>query len=302
MRKLENKIKYILVVAFFAAFAFSNSNLAYAAEFDSTDVINFLNQEREENNLDILIEDQTLSQVAQMKAEDMIKNDYFAHTSPQGKSPWYWFEKGGYDYKFAGENLAVNYSNAEEQHEAWMNSPTHRANILNPNYREVGVAVMEGKIEGEKSTITVQLFGTLMVAAVKPQETESVTPEQAIVTEAESAELASVEEVDVPIGIVPAAKASSSIPIESLKLTEVLSISGDKFLGIAWLVVVSLLYGAIISSALAEVGKSCRMMHETFRRKEVPQRILMEYGRFLKRIKINMQHAGLVHPARGRPG
>ena len=91
----------------------------------------------------------------------MIKNDYFAHTSPQGISPWYWYDKDNYDYKYAGENLAINFLKAEDQQKAWMDSPTHRKNIFNPNYQEIGVAVAAGEINNQTAIITVQEFGTL---------------------------------------------------------------------------------------------------------------------------------------------
>ena len=98
----------------------------------------------------------------------MIKNDYFAHTSPAGINPWFWYEKDGYDYKYAGENLAINFLKAEDQHKAWMASPTHRKNILNDKYQEIGVAVDAGKINGQMAIIAVQEFGARDGAAAIP--------------------------------------------------------------------------------------------------------------------------------------
>ena len=95
---------------------------------------------------------------AEAKAEDMLKNDYFAHTSPEGRTPWHWLKKAGYSYKYAGENLATNYTDAKDQEKAWMKSKTHRENILNKNYREAGIAIVDGKIDGQSSLVTVVFF------------------------------------------------------------------------------------------------------------------------------------------------
>jgi Fe2+ or Zn2+ uptake regulation protein len=106
-----------------------------------------------------------LDKIAADKLEDMVENNYFAHTSPKGINPWFWFEKNKYDYKYAGENLAINFMRVEDQHEAWMKSPTHKKNILNSNYKEIGIAVGAGEINGQMGIITVQEFGTLASGA-----------------------------------------------------------------------------------------------------------------------------------------
>jgi hypothetical protein len=152
---------------------------ASADGISSKNVIQLVNQERLAQGLGALSENSLLSSAARDKLNDMIKNDYFAHTSPQGVSPWHWIEKSGYDYKYAGENLAINFSSAESQHKAWMASPTHRKNILNPSYKEIGVAVGQGKIDGENVVITVQLFGAVPGAIIRGEENkpaEQVAP------------------------------------------------------------------------------------------------------------------------------
>lgn len=100
----------------------------------------------------------------------MFENNYFAHESPSGDPPWKWFKESGYVYTYAGENLAMNFVEAEEVHEAWMASPTHRANIVNSNYREIGVAAGVGKINGEEVTLVVQMFGTTFVPPTLPKQ------------------------------------------------------------------------------------------------------------------------------------
>ena len=141
---------------------------ALAAEITSENIIKYVNQSRAEEGLADLAENEKLTAAAEDKLDDIIKNRYFAHTSPAGTSPWFWFEKNGYDYQYAGENLAINFTVAEDQHEAWMKSPTHRKNILNSNYEEIGVAVGAGEIEGQVSIIAVQEFGARSGAAEAP--------------------------------------------------------------------------------------------------------------------------------------
>lgn len=149
-------------------------------------VVDKTNKEREEQKLTPLVRNSVLDKAAQMKAEDMAKNGYFAHYSPTGVSPWHWFGEAGYRYVHAGENLAVHFSDSKEVVEAWMKSPTHRANIVNQTYREIGVGTARGTYEGYETVFVVQLFGTPgQVAAeseptpiaVAPVRTESVALE-----------------------------------------------------------------------------------------------------------------------------
>ena len=90
----------------------------------------------------------------------MAAKGYFAHTSPDGHDPWYWFTREGYAYTYAGENLAVDFTDSAIVEEAWMNSPEHRANLLNGNYTEVGIAIAEGTFEGHPTTFVAEEFGT----------------------------------------------------------------------------------------------------------------------------------------------
>lgn len=130
-----------------------------AAAFEAQAVIGLVNQARENRGIPQLKVDRQLSKAAQSKAEDMIKHNYFAHISPSGVTPWQWIGQSGYDYSFAGENLAINFTDPESQHQAFMNSEGHRKNILNENYQEIGVAVIKGKIDNRQTIVTVQEFG-----------------------------------------------------------------------------------------------------------------------------------------------
>ena len=108
----------------------------------------------------------------------MIKNNYFAHTSPAGIAPWHWFDENKYDYKYAGENLALGFSSVESEHQAWMDSPTHKKNILNPNFKEIGIAVGKGTIDNNLVTIAVQEFGAKMENGVFKKEENNISDDK----------------------------------------------------------------------------------------------------------------------------
>ncbi len=123
-------------------------------------IVTETNKERASDALPPLTRNATLDAAAKLKAEHMAKNEYFAHYSPDGVSPWYWFSQAGYNFVHAGENLAIHFTDSSEVVEAWMNSPTHRANIMNGNYQEIGIGTAAGEYEGYPTIYVVQLFGT----------------------------------------------------------------------------------------------------------------------------------------------
>ena len=165
-------------------------------------VVNLTNKERAQNSAPPLHRNATLDAAAKLKAEDMSKNQYFAHFSPTGVSPWHWFDQAGYVYAHAGENLAIHFTDSSEVVEAWMKSPTHRQNIVNGLYTEIGVGTAKGKYDGYDTVYVVQLFGTPALAPVpvspapEPEPTVALveTPAPQLVSEmgAEPAEAVSV--------------------------------------------------------------------------------------------------------------
>ncbi|PIR58251.1 MAG: hypothetical protein COU70_01925 [Parcubacteria group bacterium CG10_big_fil_rev_8_21_14_0_10_35_15] len=146
------------------------------AEVVSSTLIELVNQDRKSIGLLPLKENPILNQAALAKANDMITNDYFNHTSPSGITPWYWFKQNGYTYKTAGENLAIGFLDSAEVEKAWTESPTHRQNLLNSNFREIGIAVVVGDFQGRKTTIVVQLFGNPVVKLATTNPIESPKP------------------------------------------------------------------------------------------------------------------------------
>lgn len=162
---LESRFLYyyaiLLIVLKFAVIPFffylPKTNLF--ADITKTSLIELVNQARQEEGKTVLTESQVLDQAAYLKAKDILDNDYFAHTSPTGVTPWYWFEQAGYDYQYAGENLAIGFLESEEVNQAWLDSPSHRKNIMNGDYNEIGIAVLSGNFQGQETTVVVQLFG-----------------------------------------------------------------------------------------------------------------------------------------------
>src|SRR4030066_762830 len=122
--------------------------LGYAANISPAEVIRLTNAQRAANGLSALSENSSLDGAALAKGNDMLAKGYWAHFAPDGTSPWSFFLSFGYKYKYAGENLARDFGDAGSAVSAWMNSPTHRDNIMNPNYREIGIGVVEGNLAG----------------------------------------------------------------------------------------------------------------------------------------------------------
>lgn len=161
-------VAFILGVFQIALRAIPSSNqsvLGYAAQISTTDVIRFTNEKRAAAGLPPVTFNQTLTDAAKEKAQYMIDHDFWAHVAPDGTEPWLFFQKHGYKYRYAGENLARDFSNASSAVDAWMASPTHRDNMLSSKYKDIGVAVVEGDLSGSDTTIVVQLFGTLLSEA-----------------------------------------------------------------------------------------------------------------------------------------
>lgn len=193
---------------------------AELAAIISSNMIALVNESRVEAGVEPLKENLILGTFAQSKGQDMITRDYFAHNTPEGKRPWQWIDRSEYDYVYAGENLAMDFSSAEVVHVAFMKSPTHRKNILNPKYKEVGMAVLKGEMNGHETILLVEFFGTQRkdlstLASTKPipaepgiQQPTPVAPDTSIVVDEE-----------IPVGI--AGEETSSLVEEVIESASV---------------------------------------------------------------------------------
>lgn len=152
--------------------------LGYSSEITAEKVLILTNLERQKNQLPPLHYNSSLSKSATAKAQDMFRSNYWAHFSPGGTSPWDFFKKFDYQYSVAGENLAKDFYDTDSVMKAWMNSPTHRANIVNYKYKEIGIGVVNGVLGGVKTTLVVQHFGTPLNGVVADQTDEDLQMNQ----------------------------------------------------------------------------------------------------------------------------
>ncbi len=169
----EGMIIYILIFIFlqvgFSIVGFTKPGvLGISANIDQRKLIELTNIERQKNGLTLVSENTALNKAAALKAQNMFDENYWAHFAPSGKTPWDFILSTGYKFTYAGENLAKNFYNSDDVVTAWMNSPTHRDNLLNPKYKDIGIAVVEGNLNGQKTTLVVQEFGTTEMIAGKP--------------------------------------------------------------------------------------------------------------------------------------
>jgi len=160
----------------------SPSVLGFASNITPEKVLEITNQKRAEQGLSPLTINGQLNEAAQRKAGDMFAFNYWSHVSPSGRSPWSFFQEVGYKYLYAGENLARDFMDSQAVVEAWMNSATHRDNVLNKNYQEIGLAVVNGTLNGVETTLVVQMFGTPL-ASTPVAPIVSITPVQPGVSE-----------------------------------------------------------------------------------------------------------------------
>lgn len=138
--------------------------LGYASRIAPEEIVRLTNRERSNQGLPALAGNGLLNQAAARKAADMFARNYWAHVSPAGTQPWYFITQAGYSYRYAGENLARDFSDPQSVVTAWMNSPTHRDNLLSNRYQDIGVAVVDGTLEGRETTLVVQMFGTQLAS------------------------------------------------------------------------------------------------------------------------------------------
>lgn len=156
------------------------SVLGVSADISSEQLLLLTNKERQNIGVGALIMNDKLSQAASEKANDMFEYNYWAHNSPTGKTPWVFIKSAGYNYVYAGENLARGFTTPDNVIKAWMESPDHRANMLSSNYQDVGFAVKLGKLNGEETVLIVEEFGSLYMPIAKNTKVQEVAPVQKV--------------------------------------------------------------------------------------------------------------------------
>jgi uncharacterized protein YkwD len=158
---LASYLLFFMAMAFFINYIHSTSNvLGYATDITVDKLFSLTNEQRQENGLKPLKYNDKLAEAAKEKAADMFTKNYWAHFAPDGSTtPWSFILKSGYKYEYAGENLAKNFMFSDGVVQAWMKSPSHRENMLRPEYTDVGFAIANGSLNGEETTLVVQMFG-----------------------------------------------------------------------------------------------------------------------------------------------
>ena len=211
------------------------------AEIASSVLIDLTNESRLEYNQSPLLRNQKLDQAAELKGKDMSSKEYFSHNSPEGVTPWYWFRKVGYNFLYAGENLAINFTDSSDVEKAWLNSPTHKANIVKAEFREIGMATVKGYYNGYPTIYIVQMFGTPayggtidnkdMVVQKKSSTENKATSSIAVSSSTEKVVLGNVKGVSIKNNInvssstiVTTASSSASSTLEKLVSTQEMAI------------------------------------------------------------------------------
>lgn len=149
-------IELVFVVQFFVFSPRGN----FLGAVLSGSLISLTNEERGLQGIAKLSSNTLLTKAAEAKAEDMVARGYFSHIGPEGEEPWVWLDRAGYKYSYAGENLAVNFNESADVASAWKRSPTHWQNIMNGDFKEIGIGVAQGIHKGKEATFVVQFFGT----------------------------------------------------------------------------------------------------------------------------------------------
>ncbi len=145
--------------------------LGTKTDISTQELLLLTNKERQDNKLTTLVLNDRLSLAAELKGENMFAKNYWAHNAPDGTTPWYFFKQVNYNYIYAGENLARGFTSSKDVVDAWMASLSHRENMLSPNYKDIGFAVIEGNLSGENTTLIVEMFGnTQAIPLAKKQE------------------------------------------------------------------------------------------------------------------------------------
>ena len=163
-----------------------------ASTISTENIIKLTNQERTASGLNSLNENSQLDAAALAKANNMFEQQYWDHFGPNGETPWQFIRAEGYNYVYAGENLAKGFQTAEGVHEAWMASPTHAANIMSGNYKDIGVAVVQGVLLGKETTLVVQMFGNLTTQVAGTSTSEGTKTSTGTVIGNEQGEIKSI--------------------------------------------------------------------------------------------------------------
>ena len=219
---IQNFSIFVLVLGILSLTSFSifvkrttPSVLGISYSISDVEMLSQVNNVRAQNNLPPLTISSNLSNAASLKASHMFMNNYWAHFAPDGTTPWSFIRSSGYDYLDAGENLAKGFTNSSDVVNAWMNSETHRANILSSKYKDIGFAIVPGTLVGEETVLIVQMFGSRGSAVLSEQQNSLAVLE----VPAESINIASIpakEQIRIVVTQAPEKSAPDQIQVATL--------------------------------------------------------------------------------------
>ena len=158
--KRNNILKYtVFPLIFLILGSFLLANTAFLSSITEESIIDLTNQERNKLGISPLTANQLLAQAAYEKGRAILATQKFQHNI-NGEKFSNWIKKTGYKYDYVGENLAIDFITSEGVIKAWLKSPTHKKNLLNKRFKEIGVAVINGKFDGNDAILVVQIFGS----------------------------------------------------------------------------------------------------------------------------------------------
>lgn len=184
----------------FVMFGTRSNVLAYATDMSHGGLLSATNSQRSAHGVSTLSINSKLNSAAQAKANDMVARDYWSHQTPDGQQPWVFIVNAGYQYLAAGENLAYGFSTSSGAVTGWMNSPSHKANLLSSSFTEVGFGFANSAdyVGNGPQTVVVAMYGkpqgtpppatqpaATQPASQAPQAAQNTQPSAAKPTQAE---------------------------------------------------------------------------------------------------------------------
>ncbi|MEX0668257.1 MAG: CAP domain-containing protein [Candidatus Saccharimonadales bacterium] len=143
---------------------------------DNQKIVELTNQAREQAGVAALTIDPKLQEAAQAKAQDMLEQNYWSHYSPDGQPPWVFLAEVEYSYRYAGENLAKGFSDSDGVVKGWLASESHRHNMLNQRFSEVGIAAVRGYLDGQETNLIVAMYGSKQPVQISVGDSAVDTP------------------------------------------------------------------------------------------------------------------------------
>jgi hypothetical protein len=240
------------------------ATLAYATEMSRSGLLAGTNSQRNANGQSTLVLNDKLNSSAQAKAEDMANRDYWSHNTPDGEEPWVFIDAQGYSYIKAGENLAYGFSDSNATIIGWMNSPSHKANLLDSAFSEVGFGYVNAPNfvgTGNETIVVAHYAKPVVAAAVSQTQPQNSAPKP--VVKSESKPQSEQQQAPVPVEepvkkpeFIPVDKSLVNLPVNtdnivpvvgtSQRITLSQQLTGGRIPGIAAIISISALALALV--------------------------------------------------------